>query len=178
MSVTHQRIDARSRAMHERIAQKLLVQPELLAVALENLERWQAGSDRARPYLDAWKAILLLPLEEVTRLIVEDSERMDAMRQSSPFAGVLNPKERWEIYDAFAVPRVAGIGGEQARQAMVFRGQDGFWVAECASLPGCVAQADTPEEALDQLRDAIHLYAAVLVEDQLPVPEESGATRT
>jgi len=34
---------------------------------------------------------------------VEDSEKMTAMRQAGPFAGVLSPKERWEIYDAFAV---------------------------------------------------------------------------
>jgi len=36
-------------------------------------------------------------------LVQEDRETMRAMRQSSPFAGVLLPKERWEIYDAFAV---------------------------------------------------------------------------
>jgi len=41
-------------------------------------------------------------LPEVLALIVEDSERMTAMRQCSPFAGVLDPRERWAVYDEFA----------------------------------------------------------------------------
>lgn len=58
------------------------------------------------------------------------------------------------------------------RQAVVFKGEDGHWVAECLSLPGCVSQGQTREEAVSQLREAIQLYIAVLVEDNLPIPEE------
>jgi predicted RNase H-like HicB family nuclease len=58
------------------------------------------------------------------------------------------------------------------RQAVVFKGEDGQWVAECLSLPGCVSQGPTREEAIRQLREAIHLYISVLEEDHLPVPEE------
>jgi hypothetical protein len=35
-----------------------------------------------------------MPLEEMLRLIVEDTEEMRAMRQNNPFAGVLEPRER------------------------------------------------------------------------------------
>ncbi|MBK7926968.1 MAG: type II toxin-antitoxin system HicB family antitoxin [Bryobacterales bacterium] len=48
------------------------------------------------------------------------------------------------------------------RQVVIFKGEDGQWVAECLSLPGCVGR----------IREAIQLYIAVLEEDQLPVPEE------
>jgi predicted RNase H-like HicB family nuclease len=65
-----------------------------------------------------------------------------------------------------------GYDGEQMRQAVVFKGEDGQWVAECLSLPGCVSQGQTPEEAVSQLRDAIRLYISVLEEDHLPIPEE------
>ncbi|MBL8220825.1 MAG: type II toxin-antitoxin system HicB family antitoxin [Bryobacterales bacterium] len=58
------------------------------------------------------------------------------------------------------------------RQAVVFRGEDGLWVAECLSLPGCVSQGQTREEAVHNIRQAIQLYIAVLEEDHLPVPEE------
>ncbi len=29
------------------------------------------------------------------------------------------------------------------RQAVIYPGDDGFWVAECPSLPGCVSQGET-----------------------------------
>ncbi len=58
------------------------------------------------------------------------------------------------------------------RQAVVFKGEDGQWVAECLSLPGCVSQGKTREEAVSNIRAAIELYVTVLVEDHLPVSEE------
>jgi predicted RNase H-like HicB family nuclease len=58
------------------------------------------------------------------------------------------------------------------RQAVVFKGEDGQWVAECLSLPGCVSQGQTREEAVSNIREAIQLYVMVLEEDHLPVPAE------
>jgi predicted RNase H-like HicB family nuclease len=58
------------------------------------------------------------------------------------------------------------------RQVLIFRGEDGYWVAECASLPGCVSQGRTREEATTNIREAIAGYVAALEEDGLPVPEE------
>jgi predicted RNase H-like HicB family nuclease len=34
-------------------------------------------------------------------------------------------------------------------------GEDGFVVAECPALPGCVSQGRTKAEALDNIREAI-----------------------
>jgi len=58
------------------------------------------------------------------------------------------------------------------RQIVIYPGEDGYWVAECPSLPGCITQGTTREEAIANARDAIHEYVAVLEEDHLPVPEE------
>lgn len=58
------------------------------------------------------------------------------------------------------------------RQVLLFRGEDGFWVAECSSLPGCVSQGATREEAITNIKEAIRGYIAALEEDRLPVPEE------
>jgi len=97
----HRRIDERSVALHRAIAQKLRERPELLAIARDNLTRWQLLGGRSAPYLDEWQGILDRPLEDVLTLIEEPGERMTALRQSSPFAGILEPAERWAIYAQF-----------------------------------------------------------------------------
>lgn len=107
----HRRLELRSLAMHRAIAAKLRRQPELLSIAWANLDRWAPTAGRSSPYLDRWRAILEKPIEEITALIEEDSEQMTAMRQSSPFAGVLSPKERWRIYDTFPVGTHHSGGG-------------------------------------------------------------------
>jgi len=58
------------------------------------------------------------------------------------------------------------------RQIILYPGEDGYWVAECPSLPGCVSQGGTREEAIQNIREAIQGYIAVLEEDGLQVPEE------
>jgi hypothetical protein len=44
--------------------------------------------------------------------MVEDGERMTALRQSSPFAGILEPSERWAVYARF-VPASGPDAGEK-----------------------------------------------------------------
>jgi predicted RNase H-like HicB family nuclease len=58
------------------------------------------------------------------------------------------------------------------RQVVIYSGEDGFWVVECSSLPGCTSQGRTKEEALHNIRETIGAYIAVLEEDQIAVPEE------
>jgi len=58
------------------------------------------------------------------------------------------------------------------RQVLIYKGEDGFWVAECPSLPGCVSQGKNKEEALQNIKEAISCYVHALEDDKLPVPEE------
>ncbi len=60
----------------------------------------------------------------------------------------------------------------QHRQVLVYPGEDGFWVVECPSLPGCVSQGSTKAEALNNIKEAIDLYIESLRSDSLPVPED------
>ena len=62
------------------------------------------------------------------------------------------------------------------RQIVISRGEDGQWVAECPSLPGCITQGRTREEAIANARDAVEQYIAALEEDRLPVPPETFDT--
>jgi predicted RNase H-like HicB family nuclease len=50
--------------------------------------------------------------------------------------------------------------------------EDGWWLAEVPSLPGCLSQGSTKDEALENVRDAIQGYIAVLEEDGLPIPQD------
>lgn len=59
------------------------------------------------------------------------------------------------------------------RQVIVYPGEDGFYVSECPSLPGCISQGRTKEESLANIKEAIQGYIAALEEDGLPVPEEN-----
>lgn len=62
-------------------------------------------------------------------------------------------------------------GGEGMRQVIIYPGEDGYWVAECPSLPGCISQGKTKEEAIANIKEAIRGYIAALEEDHLPVPD-------
>ena len=58
------------------------------------------------------------------------------------------------------------------RQVVIYPGEDQYWVAECPSLPGCVSQGQTREDAIANIKEAIEGYVAALQEDGLPVPED------
>jgi len=58
------------------------------------------------------------------------------------------------------------------REVLIYPGEDGYWVAECPSLPGCVSQGGTKEDAIKNIKEAIDGYILTLKEDGLPVPEE------
>jgi predicted RNase H-like HicB family nuclease len=53
------------------------------------------------------------------------------------------------------------------------RDEDGVWIAECPSIPGCVSQGVTREEALANVREAIELCLEVRAEQGLPLTIES-----
>jgi predicted RNase H-like HicB family nuclease len=58
------------------------------------------------------------------------------------------------------------------RQVIIYPGEDGYWVAECPSLPGCISQGKTKEEAVSNIKEAIKGYVAALKQDGLSVPED------
>jgi predicted RNase H-like HicB family nuclease len=48
------------------------------------------------------------------------------------------------------------------------RDEDGVWIAECPSIPGCVSQGSTRDEALANIREAIALCLEVRAERGMP----------
>jgi predicted RNase H-like HicB family nuclease len=53
------------------------------------------------------------------------------------------------------------------------RDEDGVWIAECPSIPGCVSQGHTKDEALTNVQEAITLCLEVRAEKGLPLTIET-----
>lgn len=53
------------------------------------------------------------------------------------------------------------------------RDEDGVWIVECPSIPGCVSQGKSRDEALVNIRDAIHESLIVRSEKGLPLTVET-----
>lgn len=98
----HRLAEARSLAAHRVIAERLTRSPELLDMARARVEGWLRESSSIRPHgkiwAEAWRELLAGEPGAVARAIVDDSERGRALRQSTPFAGALDPRERWRLW--------------------------------------------------------------------------------
>ncbi|HEX8502668.1 MAG TPA: type II toxin-antitoxin system HicB family antitoxin [Pyrinomonadaceae bacterium] len=55
-------------------------------------------------------------------------------------------------------------------RVLVEQDEDGVFVAEVPSLPGCISQGDTRAEALANIREAIGVYLESLEAHGEPVP--------
>lgn len=58
------------------------------------------------------------------------------------------------------------------RRVLLYPGEDGFFVAEVPSLPGCISQGKTRDEALANVREAISIHEEVMLERGEELPED------
>ncbi len=59
------------------------------------------------------------------------------------------------------------------RQVLIFLDEDGGYVADCPSLPGCHSQGDTWEETLTNIKEAIEVWIEDAIAHNEPVPEDN-----
>ena len=99
----HAVLEARSLALHCLIARKISRDPRLLDIARKNLVAWKRarGREPLPRFLGEWERLLRRPWPEIAALITDPSCEAARLRQSSPFAGVLDPRERMRVYEAF-----------------------------------------------------------------------------
>jgi predicted RNase H-like HicB family nuclease len=48
---------------------------------------------------------------------------------------------------------------------VTYSGIDGYVIAECPEIPGCISQGRTEREARENIRDAIRACLSVMIED-------------
>lgn len=87
-----------SLALHNAVAQRIRADPSLVARAQRRVEDWLRHGTVAGVYAQAWREILALPPEEVARFLEDTGDRARQLRQTSPFAGVLDPRTRWAVW--------------------------------------------------------------------------------
>lgn len=58
------------------------------------------------------------------------------------------------------------------REVVIYPGQDGYWVAECPSLPGCISQGKTKAEAIENIREAIVGWIETAKSHGQPIPDD------
>jgi hypothetical protein len=93
---SHQDIDSRSLALHRLVADKMKRDPALFDRARSTLARWRTSvAPATQPYLAEWERLMDQGMEACLAVAVEDSEKGNALRQSSPFCGLLTNQERF-----------------------------------------------------------------------------------
>jgi hypothetical protein len=99
MAARHHRLaELRSLALHREVARRLRANPALLDGAKKCVESWNTSGVASSGYMRAWQEILNGPFAELLALLERDDEQATALRQASPFLGIIDARRRWEIW--------------------------------------------------------------------------------
>jgi len=94
----HRTAERRSLAYHAAIADRLHGEPWILDRARAQVAAWRRGGSVHDRYIAAWDAVLAGSAEEIAAALIDAGAAMIALRQVSPFTGVLGARERWAIW--------------------------------------------------------------------------------
>ncbi|MDP6155820.1 MAG: type II toxin-antitoxin system HicB family antitoxin [Candidatus Thermoplasmatota archaeon] len=59
-------------------------------------------------------------------------------------------------------------------KVVIQQDEDSWYIATVPSLPGCISQGKTEDEALENIREAIELHVACLAEDGVPLRRDEN----
>jgi hypothetical protein len=108
MKRTHQLLDQRSLALHRFVAQSLHEHPDRFESVRQTLARWKRiVSPDSQPYVAEWQRLIDAGMDAALAMAVEDSERAAALRQCSPFCGVLAHRERSAFFKQWSADHAA-----------------------------------------------------------------------
>ena len=93
----HKLATERSLAFHRVVAERMVRNPVILDKARERVNTWLSRNP-ASPFAREWEKLLRSGAETVAGFLIERTEFAEEMRQSSPFAGTLDARERWDIW--------------------------------------------------------------------------------
>lgn len=100
----HRHNELQSIRLHEAIGERLKAEPEVLQKAWRAIERDRTSDDYGtRQYAERWAELITAcgTMNELAERIIEDTESMRALRQNTPFRGVLAPRERERVLRDF-----------------------------------------------------------------------------
>ena len=95
----HRLAEERSLAYHRAVAERLRRDPALIGLARDRVRGWLAEG-RVPHYAGEWERILSGHVAAICEAIVAEGDEARALRQATPFAGAIDPRERWRIWKA------------------------------------------------------------------------------
>jgi transposase-like protein len=97
MQNAHDRSDRFSLLLHREVARAIESDAGVLARGRRNILRWQAVHGNSVRAWDEWLTLLNAGTDEVLKVILDEGEEATRLRQSSPFAGIIPNRRRWEL---------------------------------------------------------------------------------
>lgn len=94
----HELAEERSLALHRAIAERIRRDPSIVGRARDRVDGWLADRSVAEPYARRWKALLDGPREALLAALVDQGQAARDLRQTTPFAFVVPPRERWRLW--------------------------------------------------------------------------------
>lgn len=94
----HRLADLRSLALHREVARRLRADPSLLGPVRARVEAWRGADFVSAHYVSAWKQLLDGSRDELLSVLERDDDAAAALRQATPFLGILDARERWRIW--------------------------------------------------------------------------------
>ena len=94
----HAAAEDASLELHRAVAERLRACPALVERARSRVEGWLRDGSVPRPYAEAWREVLSGEPLDVASFLEDAGERARQLRQTSPFAGFLDPRTRWAVW--------------------------------------------------------------------------------
>lgn len=94
----HEVAARRSLALHAVVAERILTDPALLDRARRIVRSWLENGTVGRRWAEAWQRVLEGRPESIAGVLRDPGPEATELRQSSPFAGVLDPRTRWQVW--------------------------------------------------------------------------------
>ncbi|MBV8209692.1 MAG: hypothetical protein JO133_06470 [Burkholderiaceae bacterium] len=93
----HERNARFSLLLHRELARAVERDPGVLARARRTILRWQAVHGHSISAWDEWLKLLDAGVPAVVQVMLDEGENASRLRQSSPFAGIVPNRRRWEL---------------------------------------------------------------------------------
>lgn len=112
----HARSDLRNLRLHRAAIEKLRRRPELRQPCLDLVREWQRRQENraSAPWLAQWHEMLSSWSVDRIADSILDPEEGQTLRQCSPLAPVLTPRERWAVLEAVEQEASIDAGGKSA----------------------------------------------------------------
>jgi excisionase family DNA binding protein len=94
----HRVAELQGLAYHRLVAERL--DDEMVRQARQRVDQWRRANRIKSRWADAWDSALAMPLDDLAKLLSADTPESRELRQTSPFAGVLNEQERRRLVQA------------------------------------------------------------------------------